>query len=103
MSDQALKALALSVISAVEMKDLDKFDQAFKAVDEEVAKFLERFLVEVATGRPEVFKKEDAPQFYSNPNFARAILRAWKRVGSASGKLAARMSFEAVISTPRRR
>jgi len=102
VSEQAAKVIALSVISAVESQDVDKFDQAFKGVDDLAAKLLERFLVEAATGKYDTFQKEDGPQFHSNPNFARAILRAWKRVGSASGKLAARMAFEVALSISRR-
>lgn len=102
MSELSAKAAALSVITAVEDRDIEKFDQAFKAIDDEGSYYLEKFLVEVATGRYEVFRKEDGPQFHSNPNFARAVLRAWRRVGSARGKMAARMAFDSVISTPRR-
>lgn len=103
MADLSAKLAALSVISAVESRDQDKFDQAFKGIDEVAAKYLERFLVEVATGKYEFFQKEDAPQFHSNPNFARAILRAWKRVGSASARMAARMAFETALSISRRK
>jgi hypothetical protein len=102
VSELSAKAAALSVISAVEAGDVDKFDAAFKAVDDEASKLLERFLVEVATGKYEVFKKEDGPQFHSNPTFARAVLRAWQRVGNARGKMAARMAFETVIASTRR-
>lgn len=101
MSDLSAKAIALSVIAAVEEGDLDKFDGAFKSVDDEATKLLERFLVETATGRYEMFSKEDGLKFAGNPNFARAVLRAWKRVGTARGKMAARMAFETVINTRR--
>lgn len=102
MSGLSAKAAALAVVSAIEARDLDKFDQAFKAIDEEAVFYLERFLVEVATGKYEVFKKEDAPQLHGNPNFARAVLRAWHRVGNARGKMSARMAFETVFDSSRR-
>lgn len=102
MPDFSSKASALAVISAVEQGDTDKFEQAFRGIDDESSKLLERFLVEVATGRYEIFRKEDGPQFHSNPNYARAVLRAWHRVGSARGRMGARMAFETVISTTRR-
>lgn len=101
MSDFSAKASALAVISSVEAEDQDKFDEAFKSVDDEVALLLERFLVEVVTGKYEVFRKEDGPKFHKNPHVARAVLRAWQRVSSARGRLAARMAFESVLSTRR--
>lgn len=102
MSELSAKAAALSVITAVEDRDIEKFDQAFKAIDDEGSAYLEKFLVEVVTGRYEIFRREDGPHFHNNPNFARAILMAWRRVGSARGKMAARMAFDSAISTPRR-
>ena len=102
MSELASKAAALAVIAALEARDLDKFDQAFKSIDDEAVEFLERFLIEVASGKYEVFKREDAPQFHSNPIFARAVLRAWQRVGNARGKMGARMAFETAIDSTRR-
>jgi hypothetical protein len=102
VSDLSAKSSALSVISAVEEGDVEKFDAAFKAVDEEAAGLLERFLVEVATGKYEVFTKNDGPLFHRNPTFARAVLRAWHRVSSSRAKIGARMAFETVIADRRR-
>lgn len=96
------KAAALSVIASIVAKDVDKFDQAFKSVDDEAVEFLEKFLVEAITGQHETFIKQDSPELYDNASFARAVLQAWKRVGNARGKMGARMAFEAAIESIRR-
>jgi hypothetical protein len=102
MADLSTKTAALAVIHAVESGDSDKFEQAFLSVDDDVVNLLEKFLVEVATGRYEVFTKQDAPHIASNPNYTRAILRIWRRVGSARRKMAARMAFETMLTLSRR-
>ncbi len=103
MADFSSKAAALAVLSAVESGDTEKFNQAFSAVDDDAVAFLERFLVEAATGRYEMFSKSDAPNISTNPNYARAVLRAWRRVGSSRGKMAARMAFETILTLARRK
>lgn len=103
MPDSSGKVSALAVIRSVEEGDLDKFDQAFKNIDDECAALLEKFLVEVVTGKYEVFQKEDSPKFAANPGFARAILKSWSRVDNARGKMGARMAFETVIHSARRK
>jgi hypothetical protein len=93
VADFSSKAAALAVLAAVETGD----------VDDEAVSFLERFLIEAATGRYEMFKKSDAPNISTNPNYARAVLRAWRRVGSSRGKMAARMAFETILTLARRK
>jgi len=102
MPEVSSKTKALAVISAVEEGNLDRFDQAFSAVDDNVISLLEKFLVEVATNKYEVFDQSDAPLLASSPNHARAVLRAWRRVGDARTKMSARMAFETIISISRR-
>jgi hypothetical protein len=102
VSDLATKATVLSVIAAVEQGDVGKFDQAFKNVDDDSAKQLEKFLIEVVTDRFETFKREDGPKFVENPEFSRAVLRAWQQVSNARGKMGARMAFETAMTTTRR-
>lgn len=102
MADISTKQAALAVISAVEAGDSNKFEQAFKAVDDDVVDLLEKFLIEAATGKYEVFTKADAPHIASSPNYARAILRIWRRVGSARRRMAARMAMETMLTLSRR-
>lgn len=102
MADISSKTKALTIISAVESGDVSKFDQAFSTVDDDVVALLEKFLVEVAVNKYEVFSAQDAPTLSSNPNYARSVLRAWRRVGNARKKMAARMAFETIISISRR-
>ncbi len=103
MADFSSKAAAMAVLAAVESGDVEKFNQAFSAVDDDAVSFLERFLIETATGRYEMFSKSDAPNISSSPNYARAVLRAWRRVGSSRGKMAARMAFETILTLARRK
>lgn len=102
MGEVSSKTKALAVISAVEEGNIDKFDQAFTAVDDNVVALLEKFLVEVATNKYEVFDRSDTPIISSDPNYARSVLRAWRRVSSARAKMSARMAFENIISISRR-
>lgn len=102
MADLSSKTKALTIISAVEAGDVSKFDQAFATVDDDVVVLLEKFLIEVATGKYEVFGRKDSPTLAANPNYARAVLRVWRRVGNARMKMSARMAFESIISISRR-
>lgn len=102
MAEVSSKTKALSIINAVEEGNLDKFDQAFSGVDDNVVAMLEKFLIEVVTAKYEVFDKSDAPLLASNPNYARSVLISWKKVGSARAKMSARMAFEAITSISRR-
>lgn len=95
-SDSASRATALTVLESVLSNDYILFAQAYKAVDEKVAKTIISILEESATQRWRVTNPKYIGLF-ADQRVAMTVLDSWSKVSSARPQLAVRTALESVM------
>jgi hypothetical protein len=95
-NSSALRATALTVLQSALENDYILFSQAYKSVDDRVARIIISILEESATQRWRLY----APNYlgaFAQQNVAMAVLAAWSTVSSARPQLAVRAALESIM------
>lgn len=95
-TNSAARATALTVLQSVLSGDYILFAQAFKAVDEKVARTIISILEESATQRWRLFSPDYLGPF-AERRVAMAVLSSWSGVSSARPQLAVRTALESIM------
>jgi len=95
-NESAARSTALTVLESVTSGDYVLFSQAYKAVDDRVARVILSILEESATERFKIYNPNYLGVF-AKKNVALAVLSAWSPVSNARPKLAVRAALESIM------